>query len=197
MFNYLKLIALSSLLLVGGCAHNIQMTPSIDNLRNNAVKTKSELNVGYYISAEDMARAVTSPGGGGDKVTYFPYKDTEAALNTVLSQIFQKVYAAPALTDSSFMAQKQIAYVFKPQITTTSSSASAFTWPPTDFTVTLFCSAVDASGQEVWKDQVTGQGHSEFSEFKSDFSLTARRAAEDAFKKLQEKIANSSLVLKK
>jgi hypothetical protein len=27
----------------------------------------------YYISDEDRAREVTTPGGGGDKVRYFPY----------------------------------------------------------------------------------------------------------------------------
>jgi len=196
MLNNLKLLALSSLLLVTGCAHNIQITPSLDNLRNNPATTKSELNVGYYIASEDKTREVTTPGGGGDKIAYSPYKDTEAALNTVLSQVYKKVYSVSSLTDREFLAQKQITYVFKPQLTTTSSSNSALTWPPTDFALTITCSAIDIDGKEVWHDQVTGTGHAEFSEFKSDLPLAARRAAEDAFKKLQQKISESPAVLK-
>jgi hypothetical protein len=196
MLKGLKLLALSSLLLVTGCAHNIQITPSLDNLRNNPAQTKSDLNVGYYISAEDKTKEVTSAGGGGDKIAYAPYKDTEGALVAALSQVYKKVYSVPALTDRDFLAQKQITYIFKPQLTTTSSSSSAFTWPPTDFALTITCSAVDADGKEVWHDQVTGQGHAEFSEFKSDFPLAARRAAEDAFKKLQTKISQSPAILK-
>jgi hypothetical protein len=196
MFKGLKLLALSSLLLVTGCAHNIQVTPPIDTLRNNPASAKSELNVGYYIAPEDKAKKVTSPGGGGDKVTYLPYQDTEAALNTVLSQVYKKVYSVPSLTDRDFIAQKQITYIFKPQLTTTSSSGSALTWPPTDFALTIICTAVDVDGKEIWHEQVTGKGHAEFDEFKRDFSLSARRAAEDAFKKLQQKISDSPAVLK-
>ncbi|MFT3929758.1 MAG: hypothetical protein QM709_05580 [Spongiibacteraceae bacterium] len=192
MIKYLKIAALLSVSVITGCAHNIQITPVVDNLRNGAVKAKSELNVGYYISPEDKAKVVTSPGGGGDKISYSPYKDTEEALNTVLSKTYKKVYSVSSLSDKDFVAQKQITYIFKPQLTTTSSSKSAFTWPPTDFSLTITCVAVDSNGNEVWKDTVTGSGHAEFDEFKKDFPLAARRASEAAFKQLQEKLPIST-----
>ncbi len=184
----LKIAALLSVSLITGCAHNIQITPPVDNLRGGAVKVKSEINVGYYISPEDKAKVVTTPGGGGDKISYSPYKDTEEALNTVLSKTYKKVYSVPSLSDKDFVAQKQITYIFKPQLTTTSSSKSGLTWPPTDFSLTITCVAIDSNGNEVWKDTATGNGHAEFDEFKKDFPLAARRASEAAFKQLQEKL---------
>lgn len=194
--KYLKIAALLSVTLITGCAHNIQITPPVDNLRSGDSKVKSELTVGYYISPEDKVKVVESPGGGGDKISYSPYKDTEEALNTVLSNMYKKVYSVPSLSDKDFVAQKQITYIFKPQLTTTSSSNSAFTWPPTDFSLTIICVAVDGNGNEVWKDSVTGSGHAEFDEFKADFPLAARRASEAAFKQLQAKLPTADKLAK-
>jgi hypothetical protein len=41
----------------------------------------------------------------------------------------------------------------------------------------------------VWQKKVTGQGQAEFSEFKHDFSLAARRASKQAFQNLQQAIS--------
>ena len=64
---------------------------------------------------------VTSKGGGGDKITYHPYAESEPALNQVLSNIYTKVVALSAINDKAELENKQIAYVFTPVITTTSS----------------------------------------------------------------------------
>jgi hypothetical protein len=48
------------------------------------------------------------------------------------------------------------------------------------------------NGADVWEKTVTATGNAEFSEFKSDFSLSARRASEEAFQKMLIEISNAS-----
>lgn len=178
-------------LLVVGCAHQINITPPLNTL-NAADITKIDKTVAYYISPTDRAKEVTTPGGGGDKVKYLPYQESEPALNQVLSNLFTKVLAIPSLDDKQFIASNRIVYIFVPTLHTDSSSDSAFIWPPTKFTVTLDCRAVDGSGAVVWQKKVSGEGKAEFSEFKHDLSLAARRASREAFLNLQREINTAS-----
>lgn len=171
-----------------GCAHQINITPPLNTLEVQNV-VKSDKTVGYYISAADRSKEVETPGGGGDKVKYFPYRESEPALKHVLSNLYGKVVEVPSLEDRQFIASNGIAYVFIPVIQTESASDSAFTWPPTRFTVAVDCQAVDAAGATVWQTKVTGQGHAQFSEFRHDMSLSARRASRDAFLRLQQEIS--------
>jgi hypothetical protein len=78
--------------------------------------------------------------------------------------------------------------VFTPEITTTSSSSSPFTWPPTKFGTEVSCTVTDAQGVVVAKVRANGEGAAEFAEFKSDFSLSARRAVSDVMDKLVAEI---------
>jgi hypothetical protein len=71
-----------------------------------------------------------------------------------------------------------------PDVATTSSSPSLLTWPPTVFTITLDMDIKDGGNVTVKKLQVQGEGRAEFEGFKSDTSLTSKRAAEDALTKL-------------
>ena len=183
-------VVVAALLLVG-CAHHITITPPLSTL-TAADTTRIDKAVAYYIAPADRAREVTTPGGGGDKVTYLPYAQSEPALKRVLSNVFTKVMAIPSLDDKRYLADNAIAYVFVPTLSTDSSSDSAFTWPPTRFTVTLDCRAVDASGALVWQQRVTGEGRAEFSEFKHDRGLAGWRAIQDAFQKLQGAISTAS-----
>ena len=183
-------VLVAALLLVG-CAHHITITPPLSAL-TAADTTRIDKAVAYYIAPADRAREVTTPGGGGDKVTYLPYAQSEPALKRVLSNVFTKVMAIPSLDDKRYLADNAIAYVFVPTLSTDSSSDSAFTWPPTRFTVTLDCRAVDASGALVWQQRVTGEGRAEFSEFKHDRGLAGWRAIQDAFQKLQGAISTAS-----
>lgn len=145
-------------------------------------------SVAYYISTEQRAQQVTTPGGGGDKVTYKPYKDMESGLYAVLSNVFGDVTALNSPADSAAIAKHNVAYIVTPEITTDSSSDSAMTWPPTRFTVTLTCNVTDVAGQAVLSRKVVGEGHAEFSEFKHDFSLSSKRATEDALLKMQTEL---------
>ncbi|HET9863863.1 MAG TPA: hypothetical protein VFP37_10505 [Steroidobacteraceae bacterium] len=132
---------------------------------------------------------MTTPGGGGDKVSYFPYLESEPALKQVLGNLYASAVSLSSPNDPAELQSKNVAYVFIPTITTTSKSSSAFTWPPTHFTITLDCNAADASGSALWNGKVTGTGEAVFDDFKHDFSLSARRASKDAFNQLQKAIA--------
>lgn len=179
---------LGSLMFAVGCAHQINITPPLNTLEaNNSAKVNK--TVGYYISQADRAKEVTTPGGGGDKVSYLPYPESEPALNKVLTNLYTNVVLVPSLEDKSFINSKNIAYIFVPVIETDSGSDSAFTWPPTRFTMNLDTKAIGPSGNVVWQKKVTGQGQAEFSEFKHDFSLSARRASKQAFQNLQQAIS--------
>ncbi|QEY60196.1 hypothetical protein FXF61_14070 [Pseudomonas sp. C27(2019)] len=177
-----------SFLVITGCARDIQMNPDLTRLRQVEPSSVIDKNVAYFISAENKEKKVVTPGGGGDKVTYKPYADSEGALITVLSKIFTRVYSIDSLDNMTFINDKGISYIFIPEITTNSSSSSAFTWPPTEFTISLACKAVDSKGLTVWEKTLQSKGNAEYSEFKSDFSLAARRASEALFLDLLKEI---------
>ncbi len=177
--NYLG--AAAAVLLVTGCAHNINIAPSLETPSTSSAE-RANKTVGLFISAEDRALDVESPGGGGDKLSYKPYKDLEGSLFFALSNVYSKV---EALTTPN-AAEKNVSLVFAPKLATTSSSSSAFTWPPTDFSVTIQMTALDRAGKVLWKEDVTGNGKAEFSEFKTDYPLAARRASKDALDKLEK-----------
>jgi hypothetical protein len=172
--------------LLSGCAHQIQLNPNTDAFKVS--EKKIDKVVGYHISDKNRNMIVKTPGGGGDDLTYTPYKDTESVLFTVLSNKFKDVYLVKSLEDDTFIKQNEITLIFFPEITTQSSSSSPFTWPPTKFTIDLTVKALDVNGDIVWKKKVSKTGEAEFDEFKSDFSLSARRATEQAFLQLANEI---------
>jgi len=184
-------LIVSAAILLSGCAHKIQITPPLENIRSVPLAESSSRNVGYYISAENRSKAVITPGGGGDDVTYAPYKETEAALNTILSRTFRRVYSLPSMTDTAFITEKEISYIFTPLIQTNSSSTGIFTWPATDFTFELTCTVVDTEGNEIWAKTVTGEGHADYDEFMKDLGLSGRRAAEAAYSKMMQEISDA------
>ncbi|MFT6248177.1 MAG: hypothetical protein ACJAUY_000349 [Cognaticolwellia sp.] len=185
---YIQSIIVLLALLVTGCAHQIEINPDMANI--NQAENKSEKIVGYYISDENKKKKVTSPGGGGDKITYLPYSDLESAFYTALSSKYKDVYSVKSLDESDFINEKGISLIFVPEIETNSSSDSLMTWPATDFSIKLTCKAINANGKLVWEKTVESAGHAEFDEFKSDFSLSARRASEQAINLLVEELNN-------
>ena len=194
MPNSLKLIIIALIGIISGCAHGIQLTPNLDDLHNTDVEVENKINknVAYYISQQDMDTEVITPGGGGDKVKYYPYRDTEAALDTMLSKVFNHVYSIPLIKQAAFIQEKKISYIFKPSIKTDSSSDSILTWPPTHFTFELTCTATDLSDNKVWSKKVKAEGNAEYGEFKEDLSLSARRASEEAFKLMLAELLNAN-----
>lgn len=178
-----------SVVVLTGCAHPITLVPDLATVP--ASPSKINKTAGYVLKAEDVAKEVTTPGGGGDKVSYFPYKDLDAGLYKSFSQVFTNVVKLKSATDTDSIASQNVSLVITPTITTDSSSSSPFTWPPTKFTVTLNCTVVDAKDAPVTVISATGEGAAEFSEFKSNFSLSAKRASEDALQKLVKALSES------
>lgn len=183
-----RILLVALVLSCGGCAHAILIAPDGDRLPDVAAVPHTDKAVGYYISSVDRARTITTPGGGGDSVAYAPYKELEPALYRVLSRHFDRVYSLSSNEDFAFVREKNIRFVFAPRFETQSSSDSLLTWPPTDFGVTIDVTAIDGAAKPVWHARVTGSGQATFSEFKSDFGLAAKRAAEAAFRHLDEEL---------
>jgi len=190
MKNIIRVLIIFSVMALVGCAHPMVMSPRVEELpKENAVKV--DKIVGYYISSEKMKLNVETPGGGGDRLAYRPYRDIEAALNKVLSNVYKDVYKLKSSNDSAELEKNGITYVFIPEVKTTSYSPSPFTWPPTDFTVTLTMVGLDKTGKQVWTDTVKGKGHAEYEDFKDDFQLAARLASKEAFINLQKIIISA------
>lgn len=194
MKRNVKLLILSIfvILFATGCSHKITIDPSLDNINSIEVKEKINVNVAYYISKNIENKKVVTPGGGGDKVDYTPYKDTQTALNVVLLKIFNKVYKLKSLDDKEYITLKNIKYIFLPTIKTDSSSQSMLTWPPTKFTIELKCKAINSEGETIWDETIYSEGNAEFNEFKNNLSLSAQRATEKAFKTLLIKLKETN-----
>ncbi|MES2530834.1 MAG: hypothetical protein V4636_07345 [Pseudomonadota bacterium] len=181
--------ALAFAALLAGCAHPIvvQAENTPDRVEANLIQKK----VAYAMTDADRAKQVTTQGGGGDKVSYYPYRDLEKSLRDTLRSVYTDVAVVPSATDANAVRDAGAVLVFTPQINTTSNSPSPFTWPPTEFSTEFVCKVTDATGAEVAQLRVTGQGVAEFSEFKSNFSLAANRAGTDATSKLGAAIRNN------
>ncbi len=181
---------LASALLLSACAHPIVITPDVSKLERKDIQP-IDLNVGYFISDGDRQKSVESPGGGGDKVRYFPYKELEPALFKALSNVFRRAYPLKSASDAEGIKANDITFVFIPEISTNSSSTGVFTWPPTDFTVDLNCKAMDREGKVIWEKRFIGQGQAPYEEFKADFSLSAKRASQNAFEAFQRELSEA------
>jgi len=162
-------VLLTVMAMISGCAHPLAIGPDIAKIERNSSAQPIGKSVGYYIDPLVREKAVTTPGGGGDSVTYFPYQDIETAFYKMLSNVFQNVTLLKSLNESTTPGKELIAYIITPEITTNSSSTSPFTWPPTKFSFTLACSITDRAGKNVARPSVTGEGQAEFEEFKADF----------------------------
>lgn len=169
-----------------GCAHPItfsaEKTP--ERIESNLIQKK----VAYALSDADRGKQVTTPGGGGDKVSYYPYRDLEKSIRDALRAVYQEVVVLKSATDLDGIRSAGVEMVFTPEIKTDSSSSSALTWPPTFFHTEISCNVTDPSGIEITRVQAIGQGTAQFSEFKSNFGLSANRAATDVTAKLVEEI---------
>lgn len=193
--DYMKRILLAFAVVVftvfvSGCAHPISLAGNVANLAGSGT-AKIDKAVGLSISDEDRKREVISPGGGGDKVSYHPYQDLETGLYVALSESFARVTRVSSIADPKVKAQG-LNFIITPVIATTSSSPSLLTWPPTVFTVELVCRVTDGDGKPVTEVRAFAMGRAEFDEFKSDFSLAAKRAADDALRNLIKVIGDAT-----
>lgn len=179
---------------LSGCAHPIKVEPDATKIYSATITpSKSSANVGYYIPADLLALEVTTPGGGGDNVRYYPYRDIESGYKQALDNVFTGVVKLPSPPDFSRAKQQGLDYIIQPQIVTSSGSTGFFTWPPTNFTVDLTSNVRDSSGKIVANPRVIGIGTAD-SERLFDHGFAGRRAMEDALLKTQSALGELSFV---
>jgi hypothetical protein len=181
------------LLSLSACAaHPITITPlETPERKENSLNAKK---VAYLITNEERNKQVTTEGGGGDKVTYYPYRDLEKAIREALRAVYSDVFAIDSIYNNPIVKENDISFIFSPEIYTNSNSDSAFKWPPTTFSIELSCYVTDSTGKPITRIKVLGNCAVEFSEFNRDFGLAGRRAATEVSKKLvREIIANPNL----
>ena len=172
-----------------GCTHPINITPSLDVIPEKNLAKKIEKKVGYYISPEELNKKAIDPvGPGGDYVVYFPYKESEPALEQILQIIFKKAYKLPSLTDREFIKTNNIKYIFIPVIETKASTRSNFIWPPCDFVMKLDCRAIDNTGNIIWETSIIGESHLALRIVHFDHSRAAKEASEKTFLELYNRI---------
>jgi hypothetical protein len=175
--------------LMVGCAHPIKVAPDIARLqRVSSTPPRVAANVGYYIPKEVRTVEITTQGGGGDNVRYYPYDDIEPGFEQILSNTFNGVLKLTSLDDLPSIARGGTEYIIQPVLVTTSGGSGLFTWPPTNFTVDLTCNIRDSSGKLFASPRVVGTGSAETGERLRDHGLAGKRAMEDALIKMQAAI---------
>jgi hypothetical protein len=180
--------------LLTGCAHPIIITPDAQKISSNlSSHDNREYNVGYYISPKDKSLEVTTLGGGGDNIRYFPYRDIEAGYKAMLSNVFESVTTLDSIDKGNAQLQNKVDIILTPKIITTSGSTGFFTWPPTNFSVDLTNTISTINGSIVSEPRVIGTGGASTSEKLSEHGIAGRRAIEDALLKTQVKLFNVEL----
>ena len=181
------IIIFQAALMLCACAHPITINPSSTPQRfdNKLYSTKI---AGYVMTEADRSKQVTTEGGGGDKISYFPYKDIEKGIRDALKSLYSDVFLVRSPSDFEAFKRDGVSIIFSPEIYTTSNSDSIFTWPPTQFSIDLSATVTDSTGNMLARVRVTGQGAASFSEFKEDFGLAGKRAAQAAVEKFVAEI---------
>lgn len=178
-------IGIAAVAVLVGCAHPI----SIEGKSVPAQDASwSQRKVAYVMSEADRQKQVTTQGGGGDKISYFPYRDFEKSLRSALVSVYSDVSIVSSEMNASAIRESGASFVFRPEITTTSSSSSAFTWPPTKFSVSVMVEVFDPKSTLLARLRATGNGNAEWEEFRGDFGLAGRRAVDDAARVLVDEV---------
>jgi len=190
---YLLKFALLVLLLFSiGCAHTISITPDLSNI-NQLVDSKIEVNVGNYISKDDLSKKVVDRLMNGDSVKYASYKEVEPAFVKVLSNIFENVIYIQSLEDIAFIKESELTYIFVPTIETRAFTYNPYAWPPTDFEMTLACYAIDESTKKMWEWDTHVSQKSKYSEYWADQAISGKKAVIQCLNELQEELRSTDI----
>lgn len=187
-----RLMAVGVALICGACAHPITIAPDLDKVTADQSQPRIEKSVGYFISEKNKALRVTTPAGGGDSVEYAPYEDLEPGFYRVLSNVFSAVHVVKDPKDQAFLESKNITWIFTPTLTTSSSSRNSFFWPPSDFSITIDCMAVDSEQREVWKTTVKAESELiAMKEILKEHGLAGKSASGNALRMLQKQLQSA------
>lgn len=178
--------ALATAALLAGCSHPITMITETAPPRSVAHLIPKK--VAYVMTDAQRDLQVTTAGGSGDRVSYYPYRDLEKSVRDALRGVYRNVIVVRTANDAKANEAAGVSLVFTPQIKTDSSSSSWVTWPPTAFTAEVSCVVTDTSGVEVTRVRAVGNGTAEFGEFNGDYGLAARRAARQMTSQLSSEI---------
>lgn len=181
---------------LSGCAHPIQIAPNSANIyRTPSDSPKISATIGMVMPAALSSLEVTTPGGGGDNVRYFPYRDMEAGYEKMLSNVFENVVTVTSSDSAEGLSRNGISFIVTPEVITNSGSTGFFTWPPTNFTVDMTTVVRGTNGKVLANPRVIGKGQATgFSDFKGDFGIAGRRAMEDALNKMQHALLEQRYV---
>jgi len=197
MKNFRAVILTLLALALTGCAHPIKIAPNATSIyREPGDPPKIKASVGLIIPDAVTNLEVTTPGGGGDNVRYFPYRDLQASYEKMLSNVFDNVVRITSSDGAADLSRDGINLTVTPEVITSSGSTGFFTWPPTNFTVDLTTVVRDANGKILANPRVVGNGQAAgFSDFKGDFGIAGRQAMEDAVKKMQRALWSKAMVV--
>ncbi len=187
---YCIVVVVISTLFITGCSHQIVVSPDSSSLYKASGSNKNKrYNVGYFISSKDRELEVTTPGGGGESVSYHPYRDIEDGYRTMLSTVFNNVTKLNSANDNG----GNIDFVVIPEVVTSSGGAGFFTWPPTNFTVDLTSKIKNKQGAVIVTPRVVGTGTANDMERLKDHAITGKRAMEEALVKMKGALSNINL----
>lgn len=187
-----------SLGLLTGCAHSISIHPELTDIAAPATAKPIPKRVAFYMAESTRNTTVTTPGGGGDSVTYKPYEDLEVALIKMLKNTFASAIRLPEPPNYMDLRQRNIDYLVTALITTNSSSPKSTMWAPTEFTLTLQCKLVDVTSGAAVSKEVVGKGKFDHAaETTSSVptppgSQAARRAALVALVQMQQTLLDAA-----
>jgi hypothetical protein len=184
-----KILSFLSIALISGCAHNIKISPEQTPANTQA---KSKTVVAYYVSAADKVLKSTTPGGGGDKVSYQLAKDMEYGFFTILNGTYETVKVLEASHDVGKMKTDGVALMFEPKFTSTSSGSSMLIWPADKFSITIQCKAYNAAGVLILDKAFTGNGVATSKELMGNFALAANKAATDVLDQVKKEITTNA-----
>ena len=179
--------AIATTVVLGGCAHPISIAPNLASIdTKTSLPEKVKAKIAYYIPQESLNREVTTPGGGGDNVRYFPYRDAEVGYEKMLSNTFETVVKRTQPAGSNKVLDGDTNFLLEPELITISGSTGFFTWPPTNFSVDMTSRVRDLSGKLVGSPRVLGAASVEgIFDMKGNHGITGQNAMEDALQKMQ------------
>lgn len=61
----------------------------------------------------DRAKQVTTEGGGGDKISYFPYKDLEKGIRDALKSLYRDVVLVRSPSDFEAFKRDGVGIIFR------------------------------------------------------------------------------------
>lgn len=182
--------------LLTGCAHPIDVAPDTTTLSTDTsgiASPKIPAKIAYFIAPDLTALEVTTPGGGGDNVRYFPYKAIEPGFQKILTNVFGSAIKLDTAPTADELARRGITYLIVPTVVTTSGSTAFFTWPPTNFSVDLSSQIRSQDGMVVATPRVVGVGVASTSERLGNHGLAGKRAMADALNKMQTALLEAKL----